>query len=122
MNEEIHHATSPRTYERAHRVYRLALRRLRSTAFDPECNFDIRGNAGGDRISRDNSVVHLISEPKRYTVRDVARAPIAVLDAELPVADVLNQFVVQVEDGREFSNCLMESLKTTAARFVHPMS
>lgn len=61
-----------------------------------------------------NPVIRLISGPKRYTVCAVARAPIAVLDAEVPVADVSNYFVVKVEDGRDLSNCLMESLKTEA--------
>lgn len=62
-----------------------------------------------------NAVIRPISGPKRYTVCAVARARMAVLDAELPVAEVPNRFIVKVEDGCERGNCLMESLKTAGA-------
>jgi len=42
----------------------------------------------------------------------VATAPVAVLDAELPVADTPDRFTVGIEDGRQFSRCLLASLKT----------
>jgi hypothetical protein len=56
--------------------------------------------------------IRLIPGLKRYTACVVADAPIAVLDAELPVIDTPSPFTVKVEDGREFSNCLVHSLKT----------
>lgn len=61
--------------------------------------------AGGD------PAILLLPGAKRYGVCVVATAPVAVLDAELPLADTPDRFIVKVEDGREFSRCLLASLK-----------
>jgi hypothetical protein len=55
--------------------------------------------------------VALVPGRKRYGVCLVAPAPIAALDAELPLAADVTRFVVTVEDGRQFSQCLLASLK-----------
>ncbi len=57
----------------------------------------------------------LVPGRKRFGVCVVAPGPIAALDAELPVADTPTRFVVQVEDGRQFSQCLLTSLKAEGA-------
>jgi len=41
-----------------------------------------------------------------------AQAPLTLFDAKLPTSDTPSRFVVKVEDGREFSQCLLASLKT----------
>jgi hypothetical protein len=53
----------------------------------------------------------LVPGRKRYAVCLVAPAPIAVLDAELPLGSDSKRFAVKVEDGRQFANCLLASLK-----------
>ena len=53
----------------------------------------------------------LVPGRKRYAVCLVAPAPIAALDAELPLGDDVTRFIVKVEDGRQFSQCLLASLK-----------
>jgi imidazole glycerol phosphate synthase subunit HisF len=62
--------------------------------------------AGGD------PTILLFPGAKRYGVCLVAAAPVAVLDAELPLSDSPDRFTVKTEDGREFSRCLLASLKT----------
>ncbi len=59
--------------------------------------------------------IQLVPGAKRYAVCVVAASPVAVLDAELPLPDTPSRFVVKVEDGREFANCLLASLKAEGA-------
>ncbi len=54
----------------------------------------------------------VIPGAKRYGVCVVTPSPVAVLDAELPRADTVTRFTVQIEDGRAFGRCLVASLKT----------
>jgi hypothetical protein len=60
----------------------------------------------GDRCAR------LLSGCKHYAVCVVSPAPVAVLDAVLPQSAVVPSFSVGVEDGREFSQCLLSGLST----------
>ena len=57
------------------------------------------------------NVVKLIPGAKRYTVCIVSKEPLKMFDAELPVADTPDRFTLMVEDGREFSSCLLTGLK-----------
>jgi hypothetical protein len=61
--------------------------------------------SGGD------PAISLIPGSKRYTVCVITSAPVVVLDAELPLADTPDRFTVGIEDGRQFSRCLLASLK-----------
>lgn len=60
--------------------------------------------------------VQLVPGIKRYGVCVMAQGPIAVLDAELPVSDTPSRFTVTVEDGRQFSRCLLASLERTTGK------
>jgi hypothetical protein len=64
--------------------------------------------------------IKLIPGAKRYTVCIVSRSPIAVLDAELPLSDTPDRFGVKVEDGREFSSCLLTSLQVEKRQGKRP--
>ena len=55
----------------------------------------------------------LIAGCKHYAVCISAPAPIAALDAALPQAATPSFFSVGVEDGRQFSQCLLSSLMTS---------
>jgi len=62
------------------------------------------------RDGNDPTIVRLIAGSKRYGVCVLTPDPVGVFDAELPVADSADHFAIVVEDGREFSSCLMQSL------------
>ena len=62
---------------------------------------------GGDRCGR------LLSGCKHYAVCVVSPAPVPMLDAVLPQSAAAPSFSVEVEDGREFSQCLLSGLTTT---------
>ena len=68
----------------------------------------MRGRARCGTLSHDAT----LPGAKRYGVCVVATAPVAVLDAELPLGDTPDRFTVKIEDGREFGRCLLASLKT----------
>lgn len=54
----------------------------------------------------------VVGGAKHYAVCLVTPAPVAALDAELPRADTVTRFSVQIEDARSFGRCLVASLKT----------
>jgi hypothetical protein len=58
-----------------------------------------------------NPNILLIPGLKRFAVCVIAPAPIAMLDAELPLGVTPSRFTVRVEDGREFGQCLLANLK-----------
>ena len=55
--------------------------------------------------------IQLVPSLKRFGVCVISPGPIAALDAELPLDDTPSRFTVRVEDGREFGQCLLASLK-----------
>ena len=57
------------------------------------------------------NILLLVPSLKRFGVCVVSPAPIAALDAELPLDDTPSRFTVRVEDSREFGQCLLASLK-----------
>ena len=69
------------------------------------------------RDGNDPLVVRLVPGTKRYGVCIVARGPVALLDAELPIPDSPDRFSVRIEDRREFGSCLLESLKLQRGPF-----
>lgn len=58
-----------------------------------------------------NPNILLVPSVKRFAVCVIAPAPIAALDAELTLGDTPSRFTVRVEDGREFGQCLLASLR-----------
>jgi len=62
-----------------------------------------------------NPNIALVPGLKRFAVCVIAPAPIAALDAELPLGDPPTRFTVRVEDGREFGQCLLANLKAEGA-------
>jgi len=64
------------------------------------------------REGTDNGCPRLLAGCKRYAVCILSPAPIAVLDAEFPQSATATRFSVGVEDGREFSRCLLNTLNT----------
>jgi hypothetical protein len=63
------------------------------------------------RDGNDPTVIRLVAGSKRYSVCVLTPDPVAVFDAELPLAASPDRFTVTVEDGREFSACLVERLE-----------
>jgi hypothetical protein len=57
----------------------------------------------------------LLARGKHYHVSILTDRPVAVLDAELPVAATGTRFTVVVEDGREFLRCLVAGLRSGPA-------
>ena len=65
-------------------------------------------------------VVHLTTGKKHYGVSIVSPTPIRMFDVEFPLAHATPQhFSVKIEDGREFSRCLVTGLKSSGADPSH---
>lgn len=56
----------------------------------------------------------LLTRGKHYHVSILTDRPVAILDAELPVAAAGTRFTVVVEEGHEFLRCLVAGLKSGA--------
>jgi hypothetical protein len=59
-----------------------------------------------------NPVALLLQGHKHYVLTVRAPSPVALFDAELPAGPAPNRFSVRVEDGREFTRCLVAGLAT----------
>jgi len=71
----------------------------------------------------EDPVVHLTPGKHHYGVAIVSQSPIAMFDAELsPPTATQHQFTVTVEDGREFSRCLVAGLKSAGSDPSHQLS
>jgi hypothetical protein len=64
------------------------------------------------REGGDSTCPRLLADCKRYGVCINSPAPIAVLDAVLPQSAASARFTVGVEDGRQFSQCLLSTVNT----------
>lgn len=61
-------------------------------------------------------VVHLTTGRKHYGLSLTSPVPVPMFEAELPFSNSTpNQFSVSVEDGREFSRCLVTGLVSSGS-------
>jgi len=71
----------------------------------------------------DDGLVHLTAGKKHYGLAIVSPRPLPMFDAELPAANPQpHSFTVIIEDGREFSRCLVTGLKSSGADPTHNLS
>jgi len=67
------------------------------------------------REGGDSTCSRLLADCKHYAVCINSPAAIAVLDAVLPQSAASTRFSVGVEDGRQFSQCLLSTVNTNTS-------
>jgi len=74
----------------------------------------------------DDAMVHLTTGKKHYGLAVVSPRPLPQFDPELLLSTTAQPFTVSVEDGREFTGCLVTGLKTvgpdTAPRLSYALA
>jgi hypothetical protein len=70
-----------------------------------------------------DALVHLTAGKKHYGLSIISPRPIPTFDAELPASNPRpHSFTVIIEDGREFSRCLVTGLKSSGSDPSHNLS
>jgi hypothetical protein len=71
----------------------------------------------------DDPAVRLTTSKKHYGLSVISPRPVPTFDAELPASDFPpHYFTVVVEDGREFSGCVVAGLKSSGADPSHNLA